>query len=43
MGFFDRITNVWKGFLSLWVSDMETRNPEAVYESAINERVKKHL
>jgi len=42
MGFFDRIANLWKGFLSLWVSDMETRNPEAVYESAIEERVKKH-
>lgn len=43
MGFFDRIANVWRGFLSLWISDMESRNPEAVYESAINERVKKHL
>jgi len=43
MGFFDRIANIWKGFLSLWVSDMENRNPEAVYEAAINERVKKHL
>jgi phage shock protein A len=43
MGFFDRIANIWKGFLSMWVSDLESRNPEAVYESAINERVKKHL
>ena len=43
MGFFDRIANIWKGFLSLWVSDLEKRNPEAVYESAINERVKKHV
>lgn len=43
MGFFDRIANVWRGFLSLWVSDLESRNPEAVYEAAINERVKKHL
>jgi len=42
MGFFDRISNVWKGFLSLWVSDIETRNPEAVYESAIEERIRKH-
>lgn len=42
MGFFDRIANVWKGFLSLWVSDIENRNPEAVYESAIDERVRKH-
>lgn len=42
MGFFDRLTQVWKGFLSLWVSDLENRNPEAVYEAAIDERVKKH-
>lgn len=42
MGFFDRLANIWKGFLSLWISDVESRNPEAVYESAINERVKKH-
>ena len=42
MAFFDRLANVWKGFLSLWVSDIETRNPEAVYEAAIEERVRKH-
>jgi len=42
MGLFDRIANVWKGFLSLWVSDIENRNPEAVYEAAIDERVRKH-
>ena len=42
MGFFDRIANVWRGFISLWVSDIENRNPEAVYEAAIDERVRKH-
>jgi phage shock protein A len=42
MGFFDRLGNIWKGFVSLWISDIETRNPEAVYEAAIDERVKKH-
>jgi phage shock protein A len=42
MGFFDRLANVWKGFLSLWISDIENKNPEAVYESAIEERIKKH-
>lgn len=41
-GFFDRLAQVWKGFLSLWVSDLESKNPEAVYESAIEERIKKH-
>lgn len=42
MGFFDRLANVWRGFLSLWVSDIESRNPEAVYEAAIDDRVRKH-
>ncbi|MCB9797347.1 MAG: PspA/IM30 family protein [Alphaproteobacteria bacterium] len=42
MGFFDRLANVWKGFLSLWISEVETKNPEAVYEAAIDERVRKH-
>jgi len=42
MGFFDRIANVWRGFLSLWVSGIETKNPEAVYEAAIEERVRQH-
>ena len=42
MGFFDRLSQVWSGFLSLWISDIENRNPEAVYEAAIEERIKKH-
>ena len=42
MGIFDRLANVWRGFLSLWVSGIENRNPEAVYEAAIDERVRKH-
>jgi phage shock protein A len=42
MGVFDRLANIWRGFLSLWVSDIENRNPEAVYEAAINERIEQH-
>ena len=42
MGFFSRIANVWKGMLSVFASDMEQSNAEAVYESAIEERIKKH-
>ena len=42
MGFFSRVANVWKGFLGIFVSDLETNNAEAVYESAIEERIKKH-
>ena len=32
MGFFDRIANVWRGFLSLWVSDIESRIAELFTE-----------
>jgi phage shock protein A len=42
MGFFDRLSHIWKGFLGLWISDLESRNPEAVYEAAIAERIAKH-
>jgi phage shock protein A len=42
MGFFARITNVWNGFWGLFVSDLESNNAEAVYEAAIEERIKKH-
>lgn len=41
-GFFERIGNLWSGFLSLWISDKEAKNPEAVYEAAIDERIKRH-
>jgi phage shock protein A len=37
-GFFSRIGNLWKGFLSLFVGNLEKNNPEAVYEAAINAR-----
>lgn len=43
MSFFDRLTNLWKGFLSLWISDYESKNPEAVYESAIEQRKIKYM
>ncbi len=42
MGFFARLGQLWRGFFSLWISDAENRNPEAVYEAAIDERIKKH-
>jgi phage shock protein A len=37
-GFFARLGNLWSGFLSLFVSNLEKDNPEAVYEAAINAR-----
>lgn len=42
MSFFDRLANIWKGFLSLFISDIENKNPAAVYEAAIDERIQKH-
>jgi phage shock protein A len=34
--------NLWRGFLSLWVSDVERNNPEIAYENAINSMVEKY-
>ena len=42
MGFFARVGNLWNGFWALFVSDLESNNAEAVYEAAIEERIKKH-
>lgn len=42
MSFFARLANLWNGFLSVFISGVEQKNPEAVYESAINERIAKH-
>jgi phage shock protein A len=41
-GFFSRVGNLWRGFLSLWVSDVERKNPEIAYENAINSMVEKY-
>jgi len=42
MSFFSRVSNLWSGFLSLFVEGLETKNPEIVYESAINQRVQQY-
>jgi phage shock protein A len=41
-GFFSRIANLWKGFISLWISDVEKKHPEIAYENAINSMVEKY-
>jgi phage shock protein A len=41
-GFFSRLTNLWKGFVSLWISDIEKEHPEIAYENAINSMVEKY-
>src|SRR5512138_2233387 len=42
VGFFARLGNLWKGFLSLWISDVEKEHPEIAYENAINSMVEKY-
>lgn len=41
-GFFSRLGNLWKGFLSLWISGAEREHPEIAYENAINSMVEKY-
>jgi phage shock protein A len=41
-GFFARMANLWTGFLSLWVSDIEREHPEIAYENSINSMVEKY-
>src|SRR6478672_4382598 len=42
MGFFSRVGNLWKGFLSLWIADIEKDHPEIAYENAINSMIQKY-
>jgi len=41
-GFFARLANVWRGFLSLWISDVERRNPEIAYRNAIDAMLERY-
>src|SRR5919198_864386 len=42
VGVFGRLHNLWKGFLSLWISDIEKEHPEIAYENAINSMIEKY-
>ena len=42
MGLMSRLGNLWKGFLSLWISDIEKEHPEIAYENAINSMITKY-
>ena len=41
-GLFRRLGNLWRGFLSLWISDIEKEHPEIAYENAINSMIGKY-
>ena len=36
INFWSRLANLWSGFVSLWITDVEKRHPEIAYENAIN-------
>src|SRR5688572_21894606 len=42
MGLISRLSNLWRGFLSLWIADIEKGHPEIAYENAINSMVGKY-
>jgi len=42
MGLFSRLSNLWRGFLSIWISDIEKEHPEIAYENAINSMIEKY-
>src|SRR5690349_23561267 len=42
MGLISRVRNLWRGFLSLWISGIEKEHPEIAYENAINSMVEKY-
>jgi len=41
-GIFARLGNLWKGFVSLWISDIEKEHPEIAYENALNAMIEKY-
>jgi phage shock protein A len=42
IGLFQRLVNLWQGFLSIWISNVEKEHPEIAYENAINSMVEKY-
>lgn len=39
---FARLANLWSGFISLWVSDIEKEHPEIAYQNAIASMIEKY-
>ena len=39
---FARLSNLWTGFISLWVSDVEKAHPEIAYQNAIASMIEKY-
>ena len=41
-GMLSRLGNLWRGFLRLWISDVEKEHPEIAYENAIDSMIDKY-
>lgn len=41
--FFGRLSNLWKGFISLWLEDIEKNQPEIAYENAVQSMTDKYV
>jgi phage shock protein A len=39
---FSRLANLWQGFVSLWLTDVEKRHPEIAYQNAIDSMITKY-
>jgi phage shock protein A len=42
INFWSRMTNLWTGFVSLWITDVEKKHPEIAYENAITGMITKY-
>ena len=41
--FFARLGNLWSGFISLWLEDIEKKQPEIAYENAVQSMTEKYV
>jgi phage shock protein A len=41
--FFGRLSNLWTGFISLWLEDIEKKQPEIAYENAVQSMTDKYV
>ena len=42
INFILRLSNLWSGFVSLWITDVEKRHPEIAYQNAIDSMIEKY-
>ena len=42
INFVGRLSNLWSGFVSLWITDVEKRHPEIAYQNSIDSMIDKY-